>query len=790
VTDAQYSGNSETEQGSLPWEEPKKKRVIINNAAVLDEAIAQTKAGGDFADMQAALRELRRWAHRNDYVVEGPCQIRSMELTGFGKSNIPVYLRKRHRIVGLEDGYIFPDLHTSKEDRDLLKGLAPALFPFDETTIDTAFKAASTDLLTLAASEKEAEDWAKRKTGEWFLSNGKDQVGYILRLGNGSDKQYILFLRWFDGYKQMIGQPIYDVPLWNAPALIEKPDAPVMIHEGPKSAEAASRLDAKDGFSRDFVKWVSSFVHVGWHGSKDGIPWTDWSPLRGRRVLIWPDMDEVGLQNARLIARRLARLGNVVSYVNWEDALQSDDGWDLADGGARWLSRTAVNKRLLKVESPFNNRGHVLSEWLSRSFVDEDNAEVYQVSNNYRPVKDKPINTRYGPKAWSKIVDSPFNPYVGSTFLPGVPMGKVEGGLVNVCPPGLRAHLPARKPVWPKPTRISRILRKAYRRWFAVMIPDREQRRYTLERLALAIAAPQHVPQSMLLFLGVSGIGKGLLGDTMVEIIGRDRADAIMPNAVMNDWNEIMARKCFLFVQELHSADLSKRNAAKKWKELVGNSSYDIHQRHRDMQKIPATIHWFGATNERIPFTLERGNNRFYLVDCGKPPALGWEELMAEIYHVLTKDSLMHDTLAAIAKYLIDNLPEPRLTALVQRPKRQKSWDNLEKGEALLPWQQEVMVNLEEFAESGTDTFVGVELVSLVQSKYRGTGPVAIREFIHDQEYRALIKKDDQGGTVFNQRAERPGGRRPGLWCRNKDYDAFAKRKAADLSVFTFGPDK
>ena len=72
-------------------------------------------------------------------------------------------------------------------------------------------------------------------------------------------------------------------PLYGLDLLANRPDAPVLIVEGEKAAEAA----------RDIVG--DAYVIVTWPGGASGWRQADWSPLKGRKVLLWPDADRHAL---------------------------------------------------------------------------------------------------------------------------------------------------------------------------------------------------------------------------------------------------------------------------------------------------------------------------------------------------------------------------------------------------------------------------------------------------------------------------------------------------------------
>ncbi|WP_439370825.1 AAA family ATPase [Bradyrhizobium sp. DASA03120] len=64
-------------------------------------------------------------------------------------------------------------------------------------------------------------------------------------------------------------------------------------------------------------------------GAKAPIDKTDWGPLAGKRVTIWPDADEPGLVYARSVAARLQALGCTVLGIT--PPPEASEGWDAVD---------------------------------------------------------------------------------------------------------------------------------------------------------------------------------------------------------------------------------------------------------------------------------------------------------------------------------------------------------------------------------------------------------------------------------------------------------------------------
>jgi 5S rRNA maturation endonuclease (ribonuclease M5) len=99
---------------------------------------------------------------------------------------------------------------------------------------------------------------------------------------------------------------------------------------------------------RDRLHKAAKRTVISWAGGTQGVKHTDWSPLSGRDVMIWPDFDGPGLAAATDIAAHLVELGARVQLVGFTDAGDASDierysfedwqaglfpcrGWDSAD---------------------------------------------------------------------------------------------------------------------------------------------------------------------------------------------------------------------------------------------------------------------------------------------------------------------------------------------------------------------------------------------------------------------------------------------------------------------------
>lgn len=115
-------------------------------------------------------------------------------------------------------------------------------------------------------------------------------------------------------------------PLYKLPELTGRPEfLTVLVTEGEKAADAAAEL---------FPECVTT---TPMHGAKSPHK-TDWSPVKGREVVIWPDHDEPGASFAQAVAELATKAGAAsVRVVNmpadWPPGVSAHwpTGWDLAD---------------------------------------------------------------------------------------------------------------------------------------------------------------------------------------------------------------------------------------------------------------------------------------------------------------------------------------------------------------------------------------------------------------------------------------------------------------------------
>jgi hypothetical protein len=175
-------------------------------------------------------------------------------------------------------------------------------------------------------------------------------LGYVLRVEYWKDGQRRKFTPSLTYCQDAGGERRWCVlpmprprPLYRLDSLAARPDAPVLLVEGEKTADAAQAL-------------LPSMVATTWPGGAKAYHLADFAPLRGRTIVGVPDADREGRAafDGRVTARGkrvpgilelLAGAGAGARRV--EPPAGLPDGWDLADALAdgwtgsqalRWLT--------------------------------------------------------------------------------------------------------------------------------------------------------------------------------------------------------------------------------------------------------------------------------------------------------------------------------------------------------------------------------------------------------------------------------------------------------------------
>lgn len=189
----------------------------------------------------------------------------------------------------------------------------------------------------------------------WPYYNGKGRLLlYVCRYDHEGGKD-IVPLSWVQQkgkpdrwkHKGVIGDK--KRPLYGLDRLAAMPDAPVLLVEGEKTADAAHELVGHE------------MACISWLGGTSTADRVALGPLAGRFVTLWPDFDskrrkptgellpdedQPGNKAMLTIAKALAGVAATVSMVGYTVAGQFPDAWDLADAAAQGWGADNVHQYL------------------------------------------------------------------------------------------------------------------------------------------------------------------------------------------------------------------------------------------------------------------------------------------------------------------------------------------------------------------------------------------------------------------------------------------------------------
>lgn len=114
-------------------------------------------------------------------------------------------------------------------------------------------------------------------------------LGYVLRFDPPNGRKQVLPLTWGPRGWRWKGWET-PRPLYGLDRLAARPDAPVIICEGERATDAAALL-------------LPEYVAVTSPNGAKAADRADWSPLAGRRCVIWPDADAPGTAYAEAVER-------------------------------------------------------------------------------------------------------------------------------------------------------------------------------------------------------------------------------------------------------------------------------------------------------------------------------------------------------------------------------------------------------------------------------------------------------------------------------------------------------
>lgn len=186
-----------------------------------------------------------------------------------------------------------------------------------------------------------AHDDLGQHSGKWnYLSADGELLACVYRYDTPSGKQY----RPWDVKTRSMRMP-EPRPLYNLPA-ISTADAVVLV-EGEKCANA--------------LMGVGIIATTAMGGAATAIDKTDWSPLAGKTVAVWPDHDAAGAKYADAVITKLRSIGAQVRRVTVPR--DKPKKWDAADAVAEGVDVEALLAASTRVTHSKTGQQFDITQW-------------------------------------------------------------------------------------------------------------------------------------------------------------------------------------------------------------------------------------------------------------------------------------------------------------------------------------------------------------------------------------------------------------------------------------------
>ncbi len=185
-------------------------------------------------------------------------------------------------------------------------------------------------------------------TAKWDYHDAKGQlIACVYRYDAPEGKQY----RPWDVVNRKHCAP-NPRPLYNQPEI--KDATQVVLVEGEKAADALINCGIA--------------ATTAMFGAKAPVAKTDWSPLTGKRVIIWPDNDEAGKRYAQAVAAHLAKMKLLSSLSVLTIPEDKPNKWDAVDAvtegidAAKWLQAAPRQTYATQSVMPAYTAGELLDD--------------------------------------------------------------------------------------------------------------------------------------------------------------------------------------------------------------------------------------------------------------------------------------------------------------------------------------------------------------------------------------------------------------------------------------------
>lgn len=453
-------------------------------------------------------------------------------------------------------------------------------------------------------------------------------LGYIWRFTNSSgDKEILPLTLWQDPSTTQqewrwkgFSEPR---PLFNLPGILAAENT-ILLVEGEKAAQAGAQKTESE-----------KLTVTTWIGGAKAIDKTDWQPLAGRKVILWPDNDEPGLEAMQAIAVKLNAIGCKLFWM--QPLAEWSQGFDAADCDES-INLPTLIKALAKPYTPLakadaGNSSPTSNEWESSLFRNPKTGAILPARDNIytilkhdeqwqgviayndftgriEAIKPNPLNIK---GTWSDHHDFQLGNWLANHYgliinnSANLSHAVTMSAMDNSYHP-IRNYLTS-LPAWDGQSRLDKWL---------VAFMNAEDKPYThlagkyfLIGMVARVMRPGCKLDHMIIFEGQQGKGKS----TTLRILGGEWfSDTTLDLGNKDSYQNIQG----VWLQEIAELDSFNKKDSTQIKSFISSQEDNFREPYgrRTVQRPRQTV-FAGSTNQNEYFKDPTGNRRFWPIKTG-----------------------------------------------------------------------------------------------------------------------------------------------------------------------------
>ena len=509
-----------------------------------------------------------------------------------------------------------------------------------------------------------------------YFDEDKNKKFIVIRkdLANG---RKVFFPLCYTSEGQYVKKNIWEDerPIYRLPDLLET-EKDILITEGEKDSISGQNI-----FPDLFV--------TTWSGGCGSKYKTDWSPLEGRNVTLWPDTDKHGRKAMNELAFFLKEEFNInVKIVDVPEIEFHKNAWGLDDDvPPDWnLGKLLEEASEPKIETiPFSDINEALNNLVfirnlgNRYFdlIDRKVCTELEINNLYLRSKGK--GSFSSGKATEWLQRNNIKIVHGTTFFPSdqETIWRDNREYINIY----------EKPIYKKLNDFKiESIEWVFKLMRYLVSYDEEEFERLKKLVACAVQYPHLNRQWSLLISSDQGKGKGLFYEIVMRLVGKKNCKALQLPHLYNNFNSHLLQANNLFVKEVNSKGKEDSQTIATLKELHTEEEHEIE--FKGKEKLTHYCHYnlYLSTNEAVPLKVTRDDRRYHFVRNDLPPLE--EEFYLDIKYKKLKSERSIDEVAHYFAHEVKITEEEAIKFYSRAP--WSKWKDMIVKESKTNYEQEV----------------------------------------------------------------------------------------------------